>query len=95
MYRPGPTAIVTDLVHNIGRPDHFWTKVYTETMGFYDRVALSRVLRWTALDDRGAAHSSVDAVLDHAFDGLIVGHGAPIAENARDVLAAGSWRALE
>jgi hypothetical protein len=90
IYRPGRTAIVTDLVHNIGRPDHFWTRLYTKTMGFYDRVALSRVIRWTSFDDRGAARQSVDAVLDHAFDGLIVGHGAPIADNAREVLAAAS-----
>jgi hypothetical protein len=88
VYRPGRTAIVTDLVHNIGRPEHAWTRFYTRTMGFYDRVALSRILRWTAFDDRGAARRSVDALLDRAFDGLIVGHGAPIADHGRELLAA-------
>jgi hypothetical protein len=78
----------TDLVHNIGRPEHAWTRFYTRTMGFYDRVALSRILRWTAFDDRGAARRSVDALLDRAFDGLIVGHGAPIADHGRELLAA-------
>jgi hypothetical protein len=88
VHRAGRTAVVTDLVHNIGRPEHAWTKAYTTVMGFYDRVALSRFLRWTSFDDRGAARQTVDALLDHAFDGLIVGHGAPIAGNAREVLAA-------
>ena len=57
-------------------------------MGFYDRVALSRVIRWTSFDDRAAARKSVDAVLDHGFDRLIVGHGTPITHDAREVLAA-------
>lgn len=88
VHRAGRTLVATDLVHNIGSPDHTWTRLYTKAMGFYDRVALSRMLRWTAFDDRRAARRSMDAVLDHTFDGLIVGHGAPIAERAREALAA-------
>ena len=86
------TAIVTDLVHNIGRPEHTWTKTYTKIMGFYDRVALSRMLRWTSFDDRSAARSSIDAVLGHNFTHLIVGHGAPITHHGREALAlATAW----
>jgi hypothetical protein len=86
------TAIVTDLVHNIGRPEHTWTKAYTKLVGFYDRVALSRMLRWTGFDDRSAARSSIDAVLGHSFAHLIMGHGAPIAHNGREALAlATAW----
>jgi len=92
VYRPGRTAVVTDLVHNVGRPAHRWTKTYSSLMGFYDRVALSRVIRWTAFSDRGAARRSVDRLLEHAFDGLVVGHGAPIPAGGRDALAlATSW----
>ncbi len=92
VYRPGRTAIVTDLVHNIGRPSHGWTKFYTRTMGFYDRVAMSRVLRWSAFDDKGAARVSVDTLLGHEFEGLIVGHGEPIPTIGREALAAAtSW----
>jgi hypothetical protein len=88
VYHPGRTAVVTDLVHNIGRPPHRWTKLYTRLMGFYDRVAISRALRWSSFDDKGAARSSIDALLDHQFDGLVVGHGAPIPELGREALAA-------
>jgi len=92
VHGPGRTAVVTDLVHNVGRPTHGWTKFYTRVMGFYDRVAISRVLRWTAFDDKGAARQGVDALLDHSFEGLIVGHGSPIAAAGRDALAgATSW----
>ena len=92
IHRPGKTAVVTDLVHNIGRPSHQWTKLYSSAMGFYDRVAISRVIRWTAFHDRGAARRSVDVLLSHAFEGLIVGHGAPIPGLGREALAtATSW----
>jgi len=43
VYRPAGTLVVADLVHNVGRPQHRWTNFYSRTMGFHDRVALSRV----------------------------------------------------
>lgn len=92
VHGPGSTVVVTDLVHNVGRPEHGWTKLYTRMMGFYDRVALSRMLRWTSFSDKGAARASVDALLGHSFAGLIVGHGMPIPEAGRDALAlATAW----
>ena len=79
VYRPARTVVVADLVHNIGRPQQRWTKIYTRTMGFYDRVALSRVIRWAAFRDRAAARRSVKELLAHPFDRLVVGHGTPLA----------------
>lgn len=87
-HRPARTLVVADLVHNIGRPEGAWTRLYTRAMGFYDRVALSRMLRWAAFSDRAAARKSVDAVLALPFDRLVVGHGAPLAAGAREALAA-------
>jgi hypothetical protein len=88
LYRPARTLVVADLVHNIGRPRDSWTKIYTRMTGFYDRVALSRVIRWAAFSDRTAARRSLDQVLALSFDRIIVGHGAPIVTGARDALAA-------
>jgi hypothetical protein len=82
------TAVVADLVHNVGRPPGLWSQLYTRAMGFHDRLALSRVLRWAAVSDRRAFRRSLDALLSLAFDRLIVGHGAAIATGARDRLAA-------
>jgi hypothetical protein len=91
-YRSASTLIVADLVHNVGRPGHAWTAAYTRMMGFYDRVALSRALRWTAFSDRRAARRSIDELLAHPFDRLVVGHGEPIEGDARGALAATySW----
>lgn len=92
VYRPARALVVTDLVHNIGRPEDPWTIAYTRAMGFYDRVALSRVIRWTGFFDPRAARRSFDALLEHPFERLLVGHGAPVPTGAREALtAAYTW----
>jgi len=88
LYRPARTLLVADLVHNIGRPTHAWTAFYTRMTGFYDRVALSRMIRWAAFNNRGAGRRSLVRVLALPFDHLIVGHGAPKRANGKEALAA-------
>jgi hypothetical protein len=88
VHRPSRTLVVADIVHNIGRPEHGWTAFYTKAMGFYDRVALSRMIRWTGFTDRRATRRVVDDLLARPVDHLVVGHGAPIVEGARGALAA-------
>ncbi len=92
LHRPSSTLFVADLVHAIGRPTHGWTRFYARAMGFYDRIAISRMIRWTAFADRVAARRSVDAVLALPAERVVVGHGAPITEGARESIAAAySW----
>ena len=92
VHRPSGTLLVADLVHNIGRPAGLWTGTYTRAMGFYDRVALSRVIRWTAFNDRAAARRSIDRLASCDFDRLVVGHGHPILGGARAaLLGAYAW----
>jgi len=92
VHRQGRTLVVADLVHNIGRPQHRWTRFYSRAMGFYDRVALSRMIRWTAFSDRAAARRSLDELLAHPFDRIVVGHGAPLTARGPEALAAAySW----
>lgn len=91
-HRPSRTLVVADLVHDIGRPEHGWTKLYTRMMGFYDRVALSRMIRWTGFHDRAATRESLDALMQLPFERVIVGHGEPITQDARAQLqAAYAW----
>jgi len=82
VHRPSRSLVVADLAHNIGRPKDGWTKFYTRMMGFYDRVALSRVIRWTAFSDKGATRAGIDALLALPFDNMLVGHGDPVIGNA-------------
>src|SRR6185369_12764758 len=86
-HRATRTLVVADLVHNIGTPRHLWTKMYASAMGFYDRVALSRMIRWTAFPQRASTRRSLDAVLKCPFERIIVGHGVPVLDDARGALA--------
>jgi hypothetical protein len=88
VHRPSGTLVVADLVHNVGRPAQVWAQVYSKVLGFYDRVALSKMLRWTAFSDRAAARRSLDELLALPFDRAVVGHGAPLTAGAKDSLAA-------
>jgi hypothetical protein len=91
-FRPSRALVVADLVHNIGRPRHLWTQLYTRTMGFYDRIALSRMIRWVAVPNRAALRRSIDQLLALPFDRIVVGHGTPIVTGAKEALAAAySW----
>jgi hypothetical protein len=91
-HRPSRTLVVADLVHNIGRDHRGWTKLYTRMTGFYDRIALSRAIRWTAFSDRNAARKSLDEILSLPFKRIVVGHGTPVSEHAPEALAAAySW----
>lgn len=92
LHQPTSTLIVADLVHNVGQPEHGWTKFYSKLMGFYDRVALSRMIRWSAFSDRKATRSSLDRLLTQSFDNLIVGHGMPLMGGAKEAItAAFTW----
>jgi len=87
VHRPSGTLVVADLVHNVGRPRDAWTSLYTRAMGFHGRVALSRIIRWTAFSDRAAARQSIDQLLAAPFDKLIVGHGEPLSRGGKQALA--------
>jgi hypothetical protein len=92
VHRPSKTLVVADLVHNVGRPTHAWTAFYAKAMGFYDRVAISRMIRWTAFRDRAAASYSIRQLSECSFERLVVGHGAPLEQGARPaVLGAYEW----
>lgn len=88
-HRPSGTLVVTDLFHNIGRPPGLWTRLYTSAMGFYDRIALSRVIRSTGFTDRAAARASVERLLALPVRRIVVGHGDPIVADADAALRAG------
>jgi hypothetical protein len=86
LYRPARALVVTDLVHNIGRPTHGWTRLYTKAAGFYDRVAVSRVIK--AGMRLKAVRKTLAPVLASDFDTLVVGHGEPVMTGGREALAA-------
>jgi hypothetical protein len=94
VHRPSRSLLVADLVHHVGRPRDLWTALYTRMMGFYDRVAISRAIALLAFQDRRAARRSLDAILAHEVERIVVGHGAPVDETpAASLRDAYAWLA--
>jgi hypothetical protein len=87
VHRASGTLVVADLVHNVGRPTDLWSAFYTRVSGFYDRVAISRVIALLAFTDRRAARKSLDAILAHDLSRIVVGHGAPVDRAPNEALA--------
>jgi hypothetical protein len=88
------SLLVADLVHHVGRPRGLWTGIYARAMGFYDRVAISRAIALLGFRDRRAARRSLDAILVHDLDRILVGHGTPVDDAPGAALAhAYAWLA--
>ena len=83
------TLITSDLLFNVGAPEHLPTRIYSRVAGTYDRVAVSRIVR-LAVDDRAAARRSIDTVLEWDFDRVILAHGA-VLETGGKALFRAAW----
>lgn len=80
------TLISSDLTENFDQPvDHLPTRLYLKANGTYLKVGWPRVLR-TAYKDRKAARRSIDQLLEHDFDRVIVAHGRPIETGGREAI---------
>jgi hypothetical protein len=86
-HRRSRTLVLADLVHHAGPSVHWATALYARVMGFYNRVAVSRLIRWAAFSDRGAVRRSLDRILALPFERIVLGHGPPLVAGAREALA--------
>jgi hypothetical protein len=81
LHKPSRTLVVADVIANLGASDHWWTRAYMKTMGFYDRVGVSRIVK------ASFEATNVRTLLDHDWDALVVGHGTPLKTGGREALA--------
>ncbi|MFK7988357.1 MAG: DUF4336 domain-containing protein [Sandaracinaceae bacterium] len=68
------TVVSVDLLENFTTSAHWPTRQYLKVAGIHGRPGWSRLLR-PLYRDRRAARRSVDALLEHEFDKVIVAHG--------------------
>lgn len=85
IHRPSRTAIVADLVFNLGDGFGWWGRTFLRFNGIYDRPGPSRLFRHFIRDRRRFA-ASLERVLAHDFDRLIVGHGDVVDGDAKRIL---------
>jgi hypothetical protein len=80
------SVISSDLSENfVEAPDHLPTKLYLQAGGILGKPGWHRLLR-VVYRDRKAARRSIDALLEHDFDALVLAHGSPIARGAKQAV---------
>lgn len=79
------TVVSSDLTENFASADHAWTRLYLKVSGLYGRPGWGRLLR-PLYRDRRAARRSIDRLLEHDFDRVMLAHGEPIETGGKDAV---------
>ncbi len=86
LHRASRTLIIADLLFHFPANSRGWTRFFVRRiMGLPRLVGMSLFLRMM-IKDRDAFTASLNEVMRWDFERIIVGHGEPIAENAKSVL---------
>lgn len=76
------TLILTDLAFNIGDDISLWGKCFLRLNGAYNKFTPSRILKsW--VKDNAAFRLSIQQVMQWDFEQIIIAHGEPIIDNAK------------
>jgi len=81
------TLILTDLAFNFGAETTGRTRLALRLYGAFGRLGPSRLIRLLIRDKR-AFRASIDAILEHDFDRIIVSHGQAITLEAKSRFSA-------
>jgi uncharacterized protein DUF4336 len=85
VHAPSRTVISSDLFENFQSMDHLPTRLYLKAAGVWQKPGWSSFLRVLYRDHR-AARRSVDALLEHDFEGAIIAHGEPVTHGAKEAV---------
>jgi hypothetical protein len=79
------SVLSVDLVENFITSDHWPTRWYLKIGGIHGKPGWNRFLRFI-YKDKKAARTSIDRLLEHDFDRVLLAHGEVIESNAKDTL---------
>jgi hypothetical protein len=76
VHRPSRTLVLTDAVFNYGGRDLPWTaRTFMRANRAYGRFGPSRIFTSFVIADRDAFRASIETLLEHEFDRVIMSHG--------------------
>ena len=78
VHRPTRTLVSSDLMENFATSPHWMTRTYLKMSGIHGKIGWPRPLR-VLYRDRKAATRSLDALLEHDFDRVVIAHGDIVA----------------
>lgn len=84
VHGPSRTLVLTDAVFNYeGRDLPRLARLFMRANSAYDRFGPSRIFTSFVVSDRGAFSASIDDVLEHEFDRVIMSHGRTLETGGR------------
>jgi hypothetical protein len=89
VHGPSRTLVLTDAVFNYQGGDLPWlARTFMRANRAYDRFGPSRIFESFFVTDRGALAASIEALLEHDFDRVIMSHGRILDTGGKDALRA-------
>jgi hypothetical protein len=89
VHHPSRTLVLTDAVFNYWERDlPLGARTFMRLNRAYNRFGPSRIFTSFAVNDRDAFLASIDAVLEHDFDRVIMSHGRVLETGGKDALRA-------
>ena len=79
------TVVSSDLTENFVSHPHLPTRLYLQASGTYGKVGWPRPLR-IVYRDHAAATRSLDALMQHDFDRIVIAHGDIVAKDGKAAL---------
>lgn len=79
------TVVSADLTENFETSDHWATRQYLKATGIHGKVGLAVQLHLLFRDHK-AARRSIDGLLEHDFDRVIISHGRVIDRGGREAV---------
>jgi hypothetical protein len=85
VHRGARTLISADITENFTTSPHFFTRLYLKASGIHGKIGWSRLMR-IVYRDRAAARRSIDSLLAHDFDRIVIAHGDVIPADGKAAL---------
>lgn len=89
LHRPTRTLVLTDLAFHLRRIEGAWNRSLWRLLGVPARFGPSRSARLFLLRDRAAARSPLARIRAWPFERIVVAHGEPVLEGAREAFERG------
>ena len=77
------TLIISDLLFNICNSQSWMTRIVMWLNGAYNKLAITRVSK-SFVEDKSLFIESIKAIIKLEFSNIILSHGTPIKDNAKD-----------
>jgi hypothetical protein len=89
VHAPSRTLVLTDAVFNYRGNDLPWlARTFMRANRAYGRFGPSRIFTSFVIADGDAFQASIEAVLEHDFDRVIMSHGSVLETGGKDAIRA-------